>query len=306
MTRRARYQVEHETRYVHETSVSLSQHVAHLRPRELPHQRVLKDSVRVDPAPARAARRIDYFGNAVDQFTVLGPYSELVVSATSEVEVLETLPPGDPGSSPPWEEARDALVYHKGAAAREPSQYAYASRFVSPDREVRAFAREAFPPGVPLLEGALILMHKIHSGFLFDAQATTLTTPLNRVLAERRGVCQDFAHLQIACLRALGLAARYVSGYILTDPPPGQPRLLGADASHAWLAVYCPRFGWVDLDPTNDVVVSLRHVTLAYGRDYADVSPLRGVILGGAEHELKVAVSVTPIAEGEGPRAAAG
>ena len=140
-------------------------------------------------------------------------------------------------------------------------------------------------------------MHRIHREFTFDPGATTITTPVTRVLAERRGVCQDFAHLQIGCLRSLGLPARYVSGYLLTDPPPGQPRLVGADASHAWLSVCCPRLGWVDLDPTNDVLPSQRHVTLAWGRDYGDVSPLRGVVLGGRAHTLHVGVSVTPAEE---------
>jgi transglutaminase-like putative cysteine protease len=295
VTTRSFYRIEHETRYVHQTSVSTSQHVACLRPRDLPRQRVAQSTLVVEPTPSRAARRVDYFGNAVDQFTVLGPYVELRVLGRSLVEVSPVDPAPDPSASPPWEEGRDTLLYRKGAASLEPSQYVYRSHYVSPDREFLDFARESFPPARPLLEGAVDLMHRIHGAFRFDPSATTLTTPVRRVLAERRGVCQDFAHLQIACLRALGLAARYVSGYILTDPPPGQDRLVGADASHAWLSVSCPRYGWVDLDPTNDLLCSERHVTLAWGRDYADVSPLRGVILGGAEHELHVGVSVIPL-----------
>ena len=161
--------------------------------------------------------------------------------------------------------------------------------------ELERFARASFPAGRPVLGGAIDLMHRIHAEFRFDPSATTITTPVTRVLAERHGVCQDFAHLQISCLRALGLPARYVSGYLLTDPPAGQPRLIGADASHAWLSVRCPHHGWVDLDPTNDVIVDRRHVTIAWGRDYGDVSPLRGVLLGGAEHTLTVGVSVVPI-----------
>jgi transglutaminase-like putative cysteine protease len=208
-------------------------------------------------------------------------------------------------SSPPWEHLRDALVYghHAGNGDDtsgvpfdpEPAQYAFASPYVAPDPEIAAFARDSFAPERPLLDAAIHLMHRIHDEFRFDATATTITTPVKRVLEERRGVCQDFAHLQISCLRSLGLPARYVSGYILTDPPPGQPRLKGADASHAWLAVYCPRNGWVDLDPTNDLRPELRHVRLAWGRDYGDVSPLRGVILGGADHSLHVGVSVVPL-----------
>jgi transglutaminase-like putative cysteine protease len=157
------------------------------------------------------------------------------------------------------------------------------------------YAATAFSAGMPILAATLALMHRIHEDFTFDAAATTVTTPVTKVLAERRGVCQDFAHLQIACLRSLGLAARYVSGYLLTDPPPGQPRLLGADASHAWVSVFCPPIGWVDVDPTNDMLADERHVTVAWGRDYGDVSPLRGVILGGGQHVLHVGVSVVPV-----------
>ena len=175
------------------------------------------------------------------------------------------------------------------------AQFAYASPYVVIAPELERFARASFPPGRSVLAGAIDLMHRIHAEFRFDPSATTVTTPVTRVLAERHGVCQDFAHLQISCLRALGLSARYVSGYLLTDPPAGQPRLIGADASHAWVSVRCPHHGWVDLDPTNDVIVDRRHVTIAWGRDYGDVSPLRGVLLGGAEHTLTVGVSVVPI-----------
>ncbi len=297
MSERRLYRIEHETRYLHATSVSTSQHMACLRPRELPRQHVAQAAVAVDPEPSQATRRVDYFGNAVDQFTVLGPYTELRVVGRSLVEVSGLDPRPDSALSPPWEEVAEALVYRKGDAAVEPAQYAYASHYVSPDADVMAFAQASFPPGRPLLEGAVDLMRRIHAEFRFDASATTLTTPVRRVLAERRGVCQDFAHLQIACMRGLGLAARYVSGYILTDPPPGRPRLTGADASHAWVGAYCPPFGWVDLDPTNDLICSERHVTLAWGRDYADVSPLHGIILGGEEHELHVGVSVIPLDE---------
>ena len=174
-------------------------------------------------------------------------------------------------------------------------QFAYASPYVVIAPELERFARVSFPPGRPCSAGAIDLMHRIHAEFRFDPSATTVTTPVTRVLAERHGVCQDFAHLQISCLRALGLRARYVSGYLLTDPPAGQPRLIGADASHAWLSVRCPHHGWIDLDPTNDVIVDRRHVTIAWGRDYGDVSPLRGVLLGGAEHTLTVGVSVVPM-----------
>jgi transglutaminase-like putative cysteine protease len=289
------YRIEHETRYEYASSVSTSQHTAYLRPRVLTRQRVHRQELIVDPSPAQSSRRHDYFGNAVDQFTLLTPHTRLSVRARSLVEVLPADAPIDPMQSPPWDEARDMLVYRKGAYGGEAAQYAYASPYVEIDREMAEFARPSFSCGHPLLAAAIDLMHRIHAEFQFDTSATAVTTPVGRVLAGRRGVCQDFAHLQIACLRSLGLAARYVSGYILTTPPPGGERLVGADASHAWLAVHCPRYGWVDLDPTNDLLPDQQHVTLGWGRDYGDVSPLRGVILGGAQHTLSVGVSVIPL-----------
>ena len=291
----ARYRIEHHTRYVYASAVSTSQHMAYLEPRELPWQQVRAHDLAIDPHPVLSSRRVDYFGNAVNQFSVLGPHRELSVRSQSLVEVRPKRAAIAPALSPPWETVRDVLAYRTGAPAGEPAQYAYASPYVAPDPEVADFARASFEPGRPLLESAIDLMHRIHAEFRFDPRATTITTPVRRVLAERRGVCQDFAHLQISCLRSLGLAARYLSGYLLTDPPPGQPRLAGADASHAWVSVPCPRHGWVDLDPTNDVLPDVRHVTLAWGRDYGDVSPLRGVILGGTRHTLRVGVSVTPL-----------
>jgi transglutaminase-like putative cysteine protease len=297
----AEYRIEHETRYLYESRVSTSQHVAYLCPRDLPRQRVFRHDLRVEPAPALFARRADYFGNDVKQFTVLTPHAELRVRARSFVEV-EAPPPVDVGQSPPWERARDAFVYEKGQRSFEPAQFAYVSPYVSFDQDLVEFARLSFGPGRPLLEAAVDLMLRIHAEFRFDPKATTITTPVKRVFEERRGVCQDLAHLQIACLRSLGLSARYVSGYLLTDPPPGQARLIGADASHAWLSVHCPTHGFVDLDPTNGVIPEARHVTLAWGRDFGDVSPLRGVTLGGAEHTLHVAVSVVPVAADEGRR----
>jgi transglutaminase-like putative cysteine protease len=301
------YRVEHETRYRYMAAVSTSQHVAYLRPRELPRQRIAWHDLTVEPGPAEWSRRVDYFGNAVDQFTVLKPHTELSVRGHSLVERLDAVSTLDPELSPPWEDVRDALRFRKGAPAGEPSQFAFPSSYIALDPDLHEFARASFPPRRPLLAAAMDLMHRIHAEFQYDPAATTITTPVSRVLAERRGVCQDFAHLQISCMRALGLSARYVSGYLLTDPPPGRPRLAGADASHAWLSVHCPRHGWVDLDPTNGLVPDRRHVTVAWGRDYGDVSPLWGVILGGAGHTLRVGVSVTPLdpAEWERARAAA-
>jgi transglutaminase-like putative cysteine protease len=294
-----RYRVEHSTRYVYAAGVSTSQHVAHLRPRALPAQHVAWTAVEVAPLPARSSRRVDYFGNAVDQFTVLQPHQELTVRGASLVEVDPPAVPLDAAGSAPWEEARDALRFRPGAAPSPAVELSHASPYVERGALAAEYARPSFPPGRPVLEAAIDLMGRIHRDFRFDSAATTITTPVRRVFEERRGVCQDFAHLQISCLRSLGLAARYVSGYLLTDPPPGQPRLLGADASHAWLAVHCPRRGWVDLDPTNDLLPGSRHITIGWGRDYGDVSPLRGVILGGGAHDLRVGVSVIPLGPDE-------
>jgi transglutaminase-like putative cysteine protease len=300
------YRVEHETRYVHAGGVSTSQHVAYLTPRTLPQQCVRWHEIEIAPAPASRSRRLDYFGNAVDQFTILTPYDELCVVGRSVVALTASERPIDLDAGARWKTVRDELAYARSTPYTAASEFGYPSPYIAVAPELAAFARESFAEDRPLVAAAVDLMHRIHQEFTFDPEATTIATPVTRVLAERRGVCQDFAHLQIGCLRSLGLAARYVSGYLLTEPPPGQPRLVGADASHAWLSVWCSRLGWVDLDPTNDVLPSGRHVTLAWGRDYGDVSPLRGVVLGGRKHTLHVGVSVTPVAENAGPAAASG
>lgn len=296
------YRIEHETRYVHSGGVSMSQHVAYLTPRTLPHQSVRWHELVIEPAPAGHVQRVDYFGNGVDQFTILTPYEDMRVVARSVVEVTATDSSlvVDDGES--WESVHDELFYQRGAPYEEAAEFSYPSPYAVTAPELAEFARESFLAGRPLVAAAIDLMHRIHEEFTFDPGSTTIATPVTRVLADRRGVCQDFAHLQIGCLRSLGLAARYVSGYLLTDPPPGKPRLVGADASHAWLSVWSPRAGWVDLDPTNDVLPSERHITLAWGRDYGDVSPLRGVVLGGRDHTLHVGVSVTPTSEDALPR----
>jgi len=291
----AMYRIDHDTRYVHDGLASTSQHVACLKPRTLDRQRVVWHELTIDPAPAAIRERIDYFGNHVSEFAILAPYTEMRVLSRSEVELQETTGEVDLGTSPAWESVRESLLYRGGAPFQAASEFSYPSPYAPADAELEAFARGCFEPGRPILAAAIDLMHAIHGAFTFDPNATSVATPLTEVLAHRRGVCQDFAHLFIAALRSLGLPARYVSGYLLTDAPEGQPRLVGADASHAWVAVWCPVHGWIDLDPTNDVIPSMRHVTLAWGRDYGDVSPLRGVVLGGQEHRLKVEVSVYPL-----------
>jgi len=291
----AQYAIEHVTRYVHAERAFTSHHVTYLQPRRLPRQAVLTHHVEVTPEAADRHGRVDYFGNDVEQFDVLTPYKILQVTGRSTVAIATRETSIDRMASPRWEQARSVVADGGGAPEDRVRELTFASPYVEVSDELAAFAAASFAPDRPLVDAAMDLMARIHDTFTFDPSATTITTPISRVLELRQGVCQDFAHLQIGCLRALGLAARYVSGYLLTNPPPGQPRLQGADASHAWLSVFCPENGWVDLDPTNNLLPDEQHITLAWGRDYGDVSPVRGVVLGGGKHVLHVGVNVVPL-----------
>lgn len=289
-----RYHILHETEYNYGNLVQLSRQLLRLSPRVTTWQTCLSHEIRVTPEPAEWSALDDFFGNPVVQFALQVPHRGLLVQVESRVEVSSHAPQIDPEASIPWEEAREWLLHTVGAAVLDPSQYLFASPHVPVTRELAAYARPSFPPERPILAAILDLTRRIHEDFEFDAEATEVSTPVTTVLEDRRGVCQDFAHLQIACLRSLGLAARYVSGYILTHPPEGQARMVGADASHAWVSVYCPDLGWVDLDPTNNLLADTQHITVAWGRDFSDVSPMRGVILGGSQHALDVRVTVMP------------
>jgi transglutaminase-like putative cysteine protease len=282
----ATYEVVHTTKYKYSETVSVSHHLARVKPREFPGQECLAHELLIDPAPAVVRSHRDYFGNTVTFFIVERAHSELTVRATSTVKVVSRQRPA-PASTPPWEAARDY-----DALPLDALECLFDSASIAASDAVAGYAHPSFAPRRPLLEAVADLMRRIHADFTFDPKATTVTTPLRDVLSLRRGVCQDFARLAIACLRSFGVAARYVSGYLETLPPPGAPRLAGVDASHAWLAVYCPGLGWVDADPTNNMFPLTTHVTLAWGRDYADVSPVRGVILGGGQHSLQVSVDV--------------
>jgi transglutaminase-like putative cysteine protease len=286
-----KYVVRHVTRYRYAETVTNSQHDLHLLPRDLAHQRCLSSGLEVSPTPSVCQERVDYFGNRATHLVLAVAHSTLTVVAQSRVVVAS---PGaiSVDDDVAWEAA--AAEVAQGRVDLHAQEMAFPSPFVVPWRELCAYARDSFPSGRPTLQGCLALMARLHADFTYDPRATTIATPLDEVFAKRRGVCQDFSHLMIACLRGLGLSARYVSGYLVTAPPPGQPRLVGADASHAWLSVFSPRFGFVDLDPTNNTVVGDRHITLAIGRDFGDVTPLRGVILGGGRHDLHVAVDVVP------------
>lgn len=300
MSSSALYRITHETRYDYESPVSLSRQLLHLAPRDLssdcPWQICREHSLLIKPEPALQFSRIDAFGNPLTQIAIEAAHHNLMVCAESLVEVFPRIP--DEANSPSWEVVRKALAYGAHPVRLDAARYLFESPYVRVKHEFAAYAEGCFTPGRPLLEAAHALMSLIYREFEYDPEATTVSTPVLQVLEEKRGVCQDFAHLMLASLRSLGLAARYVSGYLLTQPPPGQPRLIGADASHAWVSLYCPvgeeGGRWVDFDPTNDVLPDTQHITLAWGRDFGDVSPLRGVILGGDAHELDVKVTVMP------------
>ncbi|NBA95164.1 transglutaminase family protein [Pseudomonas sp. R5(2019)] len=296
----AHYQIIHDTHYHYDSPVSLAQQLAHLWPRACDWQQCAKQQLQISPQPSSRLDELDVFGNPLTRLAFERPHDELRVSAHLWVEVLERKAV-DFDASPAWEATRDALAFSGLPMLPEHLQacrYRFESPYVHLKKGFVQFSDSCFPPGRPLLLGARALMEKIFSEFTFDAEATQVATPLLEVLERRRGVCQDFAHLMLACLRSRGLAARYVSGYLLTQPPPGQPRLIGADASHAWVSVYCPAAGWVDFDPTNNIQPALEHITLAWGRDFTDVSPLRGIILGGGSHDPEVRVTVMPAEEG--------
>ena len=290
------YKITHTTTYGYTNNVSLSHHLMRLTPRELPHQRCLRHEVQIDPQPAVAEQHFDYFGNAVRFVTMEGAHQTLMVRAVSEVSVVGARVPA-PAETPAWERVREFSRGKQIGHGLDASEFIFDSPFVKTADDFAAYAVNSFPKERPIFEAVLDLTARIHRDFKFDPKATTLATPLEEVFKNRRGVCQDFAQLEIACLRSLGLPARYVSGYLETDPPPGKPRLAGADASHAWISFYCHGLGWLDIDPTNNVVPSTRHIAVAYGRDYNDVSPIRGVILGTGEHKLEVAVDVVALRE---------
>lgn len=286
------YEVSHRTTYAYAHPVSISHHVLHLLPRQCPHQVTGDTALEVTPAPTVRHEDRDYFGNPVTFLTIQQGHTELTLRALSFVDVRPRAVP-EPGATPPWDDVLAVLDEDRAVETLDAVQYRFASPYTPIDPDLLAYARASFRPGRPVLEAARDLTHRIHRDFAYDPTATTVTTPVPEVFRLRRGVCQDFAHLELACLRGLGLAARYVSGYLLTRPPEGKEKLVGADASHAWLSIWVPGQGWVDLDPTNDLIPGDEHITLAWGRDYGDVSPVQGIMFGGGEHTVTVAVDVT-------------
>ncbi len=288
------YKIIHRTTYKYKSPVSVGSHVACLRPRSLPHHRVAQSELQISPMPAILVERVDYFGNHQHFFTIEEPHDELVVECRSRVVIEENA--RDPHIlSPPWEEAVLSMAESLDPETIEAHQFRFESPRIRVRPEFARYAQQSFTRHRPMVEGLLDLTTRIHRDFRFDAKVTTVRTPIEEVFRKKRGVCQDFAHIQIACLRSINLPARYVSGYLRTYPPPGQARMVGADASHAWVSAYCPGIGWIDVDPTNDVVPSTGHVTIAWGRDFGDVSPLHGLILGGGAHTLKVGVDLEAV-----------
>lgn len=289
------YRVSHETRYRYAAPVEIAQHITHLRPLDLAGlQECLEHRCDIDPAPAYVGDGVDVYGNHRSFFACHGAHDMLDVRALSVVRVRAPAPP-QAAASPTWEDVRDALSYRAGRAAPLQAEFAFASHFAPRFAEAAAFAAPSFGPRRRLVDAALDLMHRVHDEFTYDPASTEAHTRAPQALRLRHGVCQDYAHVMIAALRSLGLAARYVSGYLRSLPASGAQQLVGADASHAWVAVWCPANGWFELDPTNDRQPAADYVRVAGGRDFADVSPLRGVIRGGGEHTLDVAVHVDEI-----------
>ncbi len=289
-----KYRIRHKTTYTYKQPVSLGTHVACLTPRSTAEHIREWSEIRVEPQPVTRGERIDYFGNCLSFFAIEEPHTELVVESRSEVTVTEHSANWQYAGLP-WEQVVKRLRQEQSPETLHAYQFVFESPRILRDRELADYARQSFTAGRPLDESLRDLTRRIHKDFTFDAKATTVRTATKEVFRKRRGVCQDFAHLQIACLRSLELAACYVSGYLRTFPPPGRPRLVGADASHAWVSAYCPGAGWLSVDPTNDVVPTDGHVVVGIGRDYGDVSPLRGLILGGRDHTLEVAVDMEPL-----------
>lgn len=300
----ARLSVVHETEYHYDYPVEMAQHVACLRPLSDAAQTLRVFEMSVAPVPGQHSTKVDAFGNSRAYFSLSAPHTELLVTARSEVEVLSRYDEGlDLSTTLPMAQVVEQLTYRAKAPFVAASEFAYASAYVPLHEALRKYAEESLHPARPLGEAVVELMQRVHRDFRYAPLTTDISTPILEVFDKRQGVCQDFAHVMLGCLRACGLAGRYVSGYLLTEPPPGKPRLVGADASHAWLSVWCPglqakRAGqWLDLDPTNDCLPGVNHIRVAHGRDFGDVTPLRGVIRGGGEHTLSVRVTTLPLAD---------
>lgn len=288
------YDITHKTFYIYSAPVSQSHHIVHLAPREVVNQTIIRHDLFIEPTPTSRTDAVDHLGNPASWLSIENKHSEFVVHARTRIAVHK---PDDIDAQETlaWDRIRDRLSDPNYAIDLDVMRYLAPSRLTWADKDVATYARQSFTPGRPTISAAWELAERIYDDFEFDNGATDISTPLAEVLATRRGVCQDFSHLTLACVRAMGVPARYVSGYIRTYPPEGGQTLLGADATHAWVSVWSPESGWVDMDPTNNKLPQDEHIAVAYGRDYDDVSPIRGVLLGGAEHNVTVNVGVVPI-----------
>ena len=299
-----RLTVLHETRFEYERAVEQAHHIAHLRPLASPSQQLLSHELTIEPKPESLGYSLDSYGQQRVYFELAMPHAELVVTAHSEV-ITHALPPELTGKlervvvpdSLPWEAVAEHMQYFAGQDYDAAREFAQPSPLAPIHATFATYAAAVSTKSQPIYELAKALCQRIYTEFKYSPEATDVSTEPLEALKLKEGVCQDFAQVMIAGLRSLGLAARYVSGYLLTQPPPGKPRLIGADASHAWVSVYCPKSGWLDFDPTNNCLAGESHVKLAYGRDYSDVPPLRGIIRGGGSHTLDVAVTVSPVSD---------
>jgi transglutaminase-like putative cysteine protease len=289
------YDIRHKTTFTYEEVVSVSHHVLHLAPRAHRRQRCLETHTLIDPTPSIDSRGEDYFGNPVQYLTVQEPHERLIVEASSRVEI-KTMSSPQLAASPAWEDVR-TQVQSIAPSGVTPFEFCFDSPYATANDDVRDYAAVSLRPRRPILEAVMDLTGRIYREFEYRGGVSDVSTPVREVLLMRKGVCQDFAHLQITCLRSFGLPARYVSGYLLTRPPAGKEKLVGADASHAWVSVWAGTVdGWIDFDPTNDLMPANEHITVGWGRDYGDVSPINGFILGGGSHQVAVSVDVTPVA----------
>ena len=289
-----KYHIVHTTGYHYSEPASLSQNELFITPRTTPCQNVLASQLTIKPEPQYLQVRTDYFGNTAHVFMVQHPHEDLSITVDSFVETAQTNLPAQTNIS--WEETAERLYTRRTVEDRDASQFIFASPLIDLLPKAHEFAKVSFTPRISLIHGAKDLISRIFHEFTYDKAATSIDTTVSELLDRRKGVCQDFSHLAISCLRSLGLAARYVSGYLETLPPPGKPKLIGSDASHAWISLYVPDYGWLDLDPTNNSLCREQHVTLAWGRDYGDVTPVKGVVMGGGTHTLSVSVDVNSIA----------
>jgi len=289
------YDIRHVTSYSYENPVGFARCSLRLEPRDGDGQELLSHSVDIRPRPAERTVRRDFFGTHTESVLIEVPHRTLRIDSRSRVSVFRRAP-GRATQSPAWESVRDMAFEASSLGPTSPIGYVFASPLVPVQPPVTDYASLSFAPGSGILAGAVDLMHRIRTEFKYDRKATVISTPLKEVFEKRHGVCQDFAHVMIAGLRGLGLPAAYVSGYLRTIPPPGKPRLQGADATHAWVSLWCGEgIGWVGLDPTNDVLVENDHIVLAVGRDFSDVSPVDGIIVGSRKQKLGVAVDVLPV-----------